>query len=381
MTKTAGTSIPDAALDDRLGFVGITGSGKTYAAGVLVEKLLYAKARCIILDPLDVWWGLRLQSDGERPSRFNPVILGGAHADLPLNERAGALIGETIARAAESFIISTSLLETIAAERRFMLSLLTALYRHAGGELLHLIVDEADQWAPQQILDREGEAAKLLGQMERIVRRGRIKGFVPWLITQRPAVLNKNVLSQIDGLVALKLTSSQDRDAIGEWVKGQADRELWANLWKALPAMSTGQGFVWLPGRNLLDTVPRLPDGLTPRLLSRVQAAALLRHLAGAFRCDHRQGGPGDRCRSPALVGYSRARPLDRRARRRIRWQGSCVDRRPAEWPVDWSRPAAAARRASGAPENSPRGNCPDGLKIRVSVVQFRPWAPANAKA
>ena len=51
-----------------------------------------------------------------------------------------------------------------------------------------------------------GEQIAGLGA-EEIVRRGRVKGFIPWLITQRPAVLNKNVLSMVDGLVLLKLMS------------------------------------------------------------------------------------------------------------------------------------------------------------------------------
>ena len=28
------------------------------------------------------------------------------------------------------------------------------------------------------------------------MRRGRVRGFIPWLIMQRPAVLHKDVLSQ-----------------------------------------------------------------------------------------------------------------------------------------------------------------------------------------
>jgi len=56
------------------------------------------------------------------------------------------------------------------------------------------------------------------------VRHGRVRGFVPWLITQRPAVLHKDVFSQADILVSMKLTASQDRDAVGGWIEGQADR-------------------------------------------------------------------------------------------------------------------------------------------------------------
>jgi len=56
--------IPVAALDERLGFLGTSGSGKTYNAGVAVERLLSKKARVVIVDPLGVWWGLRLTADG-----------------------------------------------------------------------------------------------------------------------------------------------------------------------------------------------------------------------------------------------------------------------------------------------------------------------------
>ena len=80
--------IPDAALDDRLAFVGTAGSGKTYSAGTAVERLLHAKARVVVIDPLDVWFGLRLAADGIRASRFDLPIFGGAHADLPQAERA-----------------------------------------------------------------------------------------------------------------------------------------------------------------------------------------------------------------------------------------------------------------------------------------------------
>jgi hypothetical protein len=96
-----------------------------------------------------------------------------------------------------------------------------------------------------------GDAAKLLGMMETIVRRGRVKGFIPWLISQRPAVLSKDVLSQVDGLVAFKLTSRRTatRSAIGS--KGQADIGQWNEIWKSLPTLERGQGVVWLPARGI----------------------------------------------------------------------------------------------------------------------------------
>ncbi len=250
----SGYPIPKNALDDRLAFVGTAGSGKTYNAGSGVELLLERAARVVIADPLGVWWGLRLKADGKAPSPFNVVIFGGPHGDIAINEQAGALIGETVAGMAESCIVDLSQIGTKAGERRFMLAFLTALYRKTAGEPLHLVIDEADMFAPQRLMDKDGDAARLLGMMETVVRRGRVRGFIPWLITQRPAVLSKDVLSQADGMVAFKLTASQDRSAIGAWIEGQADQQQGKAILASLPSMQRGQGVVWVPGRSILET-------------------------------------------------------------------------------------------------------------------------------
>jgi len=245
--------IPSDALDDRLGIVGTSGAGKTYTAMGAVERLLAADARCVIVDPLDVWWGLRLSADGERASGFDLPILGGAHGDLPLTEHSGALIGETVSGTAESCIISLGGFSSGAAERRFMLAFLNALYRRSAGSLFHLILDEADLWAPQIVLDKEGSSMALKGMVENIVRRGRVKGFVPWLITQRPAVIDKSVMSMMAGLIAMRAMSPQDRAAVDAWLKGQMTAEQRAELTDALPQLAIGEGVVWIPGHNVLQ--------------------------------------------------------------------------------------------------------------------------------
>lgn len=243
--------IPTAALDERLGWLGTSGSGKTYNAGGGVERLLQSGARVVIVDPLGVWWGLRLLADGKNPSPLNVAIFGGPHGDLPLNEHSGALIGETAATMAESCIVDLSEFASKAADRRFMSAFLETIYRKAGGEPFHLIVDEADLFAPQK--PGKGDEA-LLGHMENIVRRGRVKGFIPWLISQRPAVLNKNVLSQVDGLIAFMLTASHDRNALDAWIEGQADPGQGKQIKDALPTLPVGTGVVWLPRRQILAT-------------------------------------------------------------------------------------------------------------------------------
>jgi uncharacterized protein len=245
--------IPNEAFDDRFAIVGTTGSGKTFAAGTIVERILDASGRVVIVDPLGVWYGLRLQVDGLNPSRYNPVIFGGAHGDLPITEMSGALIGEAVAGMSESCIVDLSSIGTKNGERRFMLPFLTALYRKTTGEPLHLILDEADMFAPQKLDDKEADAAKLLGMVETIVRRGRIKGFIPFLITQRPAVLNKNVLSQADALIAMKMTGEHDRTAIKGWIEGNGDPALAKELLGSLASKQQGEGLVWIPARGILE--------------------------------------------------------------------------------------------------------------------------------
>ncbi len=254
--------IPTEALDDRFGVLGTPGSGKTYFVLGAMAQLLRSGARAVGIDPLGVMWGLRLDKDGKTPSPFNVVIFGGKHADLPLTEHAGALIGETVATMAESCIIDLSELPTKAAERRFMVAFMEAIYRATDPDKVepyHLIVDEADRFAPQK--PPKGDEI-LLNRMEEIVRRGRVRGFITWLVTQRPAVLNKNVLSMVDSMVVMKLVSATDRDQIRDWVDTHANPDDWRAMRAAFPTLARGSGVLWMPSRGRIETVA-FPENLT----------------------------------------------------------------------------------------------------------------------
>lgn len=242
--------LPPSALDERLAIVGVSGSGKTYAAKGLVERLVDAGARVCVVDPLGVWWGLRAGADGSAPG-LPVAVFGGRHADVALDEGTGAALGRLVGTRPLACVVDLSELGGSAARRRFMQDFAEALYE-ANTEPLHLVLDEADLWAPQRPLS---DAHELLNRVEEIVRRGRVRGFVPWLITQRPAVLHKDVLSQADILVSMKLTSSQDRAAVGRWIEGQADRAEGRRILAGLPRLGRGEGYVWAPSDGVLARV------------------------------------------------------------------------------------------------------------------------------
>jgi len=238
--KIAGV-LPLSALNERLAIVGTSGSGKTYAAKGLVERLVDQDARVCVVDPLGVWWGLRAGPEGgASPLPYSVVVFGGRHADVSLDEGMGGALGHLVGIHQIACVVDVSDLGSAAARRGFMTAFTEALYA-ANTEPLHLVLDEADLWAPQR---GQPDGYDLLQRVEEIVRRGRIRGFVPWLITQRPAVLHKDVLSQADILVLMKLTSSQDREAVGRWIEGQADRAEGRRILAALPRLARGEGWV-----------------------------------------------------------------------------------------------------------------------------------------
>lgn len=327
--------IPEACLKQSIAIIGRTGSGKTFCAKGLCEHLLANQARVCIVDPLGVWWGLRSSVDGSKPA-FPIVVFGGDHADVQLSEGMGAALAEALANQNLPAIVDVSEFSS-AGRTRFMTSFLEHLYVENRSPLT-LVFDEADMFAPQ----RPGkEQLTMLSRMEQICRRGRVRGFRPWLITQRPASLHKSVLSQANTLIALQLTAPQDRDALGDWIEGQADRVEGKRILAALPKLARGEGFVWAPHEGVLEqvkfpkittydssrtpedgeTLPQVklasvdlshiseallaqdegPDADDPKVL-RAEIKALEAELA-----DVRAGGPGAAGNGPTLEDHRRA--------------------------------------------------------------------------
>lgn len=228
--------------------VGTTGSGKTYAAKGVVERLIYEGRRVVIVDPTGAWWGLRSGADGSEDGGLPVTIFGGDHGDIPISPEAGDALGRALAPREVCAIIDVS--EMTGGQRnRFLTAFFEALYA-TNKSALHLIVDEADEVAPQNPMP---ESRHLFGIFDKIVRRGRIKGFRPMMITQRPAVIHKNVLSQIGTMVALKLVSPQDIKAITDWVKGAGDLEKANKVTASLPGLRNGEGWVWSPADDVLE--------------------------------------------------------------------------------------------------------------------------------
>lgn len=237
-----GLELPLEAVTQTFAILAKRGVGKTYTACVLVEEMLTAQQQVVVADPIGVWWGLRSKADGKSPG-FPIVVFGGEHADVPLDENAGEVIAGAIIEHGFSAILDLSLLRK-AAQVRFMTAFAETLYR-LNRKPLHFAVDEADAFAPQRPLPGE---QRLLGAFEDIVRRGRARGLGVTLITQRAAVLNKNVLTQIEVLVVLRTISPQDREAIESWTEIHGTQKQLAEMSESLASLPIGNAWFWSPG-------------------------------------------------------------------------------------------------------------------------------------
>lgn len=234
--------LPAEAVTETFTIVAKRGSGKSHTAAVMVEEFVSAGLPVCVIDPVGVFWGLRAAADGQGPG-LPVVILGGDHADLPLPVESGAAVADLVIEERVPAVLDLSA-HSKRGQRRLAADFLERIYQRNRSPL-HLVVDEADLLAPQRT---SGEGARLLGAYEDLVRRGRARGLGCTSITQRPAVLHKDILSQSEVLIALRLNGTRDVSAIDEWVRLNADDEQAREMKASLAGLPVGTAWVWSPG-------------------------------------------------------------------------------------------------------------------------------------
>lgn len=235
-------SLPIGSVTQTFAILAKRGVGKTYTGSVMAEEMLSQHQQIVVLDPTGAWHGLRSSANGGAPG-YRIVVIGGENADIPLEEAAGELIAQAIVENGFSAIIDLSVLRK-AAVRRFVTPFLETLYR-LNRKPLHLFVDEADDICPQKPF---GDEAAMVGALEDVVKRGRRKGIGCTLITQRPADLAKQVLTQVEVLISMRISHHLDIKAINAWVNVHADPEQAGDMLKSLPSLPVGTAWIWSPG-------------------------------------------------------------------------------------------------------------------------------------
>lgn len=275
-------SMPSDAVTRTFGILATRGAGKSNTAVVMAEEMYEAGLPFVVIDPEGSWWGLRASEDGKSPGLPIP-ILGGRHGDIPLEREGGRLVADLVVDNRMSCILDLDSFESERARKHFLLDFAVQLYKR-NADPLHLFLEEADDYIPQKPMKEE---AQLLRAWENIVRRGRKRGLGMTMITQRSAVINKNVLTQIETLIVMRTTSPQDRKAILAWVDyhGQSREIL-----ESLPSLEDGEAWIWSPQwlKKVVRTQIRLREtydsAATPKQMSKRPVATLADVDLAAFQ-------------------------------------------------------------------------------------------------
>lgn len=120
---------------------------------------------------------------------------------------------------------------------------------------LNFVLDEAHLFAPQAGARVGGIAPKMLHATNNLLALGRSKGLRVAMISQRPAKLHKDSLTQAHTLIAMMMTAPHDRRAVEDWIADQADEATGREIIASLASLAPGEGWIWAPRENVLERV------------------------------------------------------------------------------------------------------------------------------
>jgi hypothetical protein len=232
--------LPLEAVTSTFGLLAVRGAGKTNAMRSMAEEMFEASLPFVVIDPVGSWYGLRSGRDGSASGGLPVFIFGGEHGDVPLTRGSGELVADVIVSQRLSSILDLSGFDSEADRKAFLLAFARRVYQK-NRDPLHLFLEEADDYIPQRPMRDE---LHLKRAWESIVRRGRGRGIGITIATQRSAVVNKDVLTQVETLFVMRTTGPQDIEAIKAWTKYHSFGE---TLLPTLAGLADGEAWVWSP--------------------------------------------------------------------------------------------------------------------------------------
>ncbi|MDG6962779.1 MAG: DUF87 domain-containing protein [Nitrososphaerota archaeon] len=252
-TKDDGAFAVDANVvaTGRTCVLGSSGSGKSYAVGVICEELCRHGVPFAVVDTEGEHTGLK--------EKFDAIWVG--------EERGSDLSWEgldlaDLARQAPDIsplILDVSDIQDAKAKvAGFMEGLYETLNERRTPYLV--VVEEADKFVPQL-----GERVPIFAEA---ARRGRKRGLGLMVCSQRPSLVDKNVLSQCGNQLIGKLIIQNDLQSVAQFFPGKG-------VPRRLTSLKTGQFFAmggFSADPTLVSVKSRVtrPGGVTPSLASRV---------------------------------------------------------------------------------------------------------------
>lgn len=269
----------------RFGIWASSGRGKSFGVGVLCEELLAAGIPVIALDPEGEIYTLR--------ERFRVLVLGGAHADLPL-PTGDAAVTLALRKALDEglgLVLDLSDQPTSRAQQEAAYPFLERLWSLLTERRTPtaLVVEEVHVFAPQS------GSALTSDILHRFAKQGRKRGVVLATASQRTQAVSKELMSQLNFQAIGGFEIERDYDAVKAIVDGHPFEEF-----RALPV-----------GEFFFSAVNRFGRFRERHTTHGGDAPAFGGEIAAARRPDAELGTLLDELRAALLLEESRARAED----------------------------------------------------------------------
>ena len=228
--------------------IGQSGSGKSYLIAVLCEKLMQNNLAFCIVDTEGEYFSLK--------QKFEVLWVGGSQADVDIEHVDFAdLIEKSIKNNVPLILDVSDCIDQRKAVADFSSKLYQTETRIRQPYLL--IIEESDKFI--------GQNKDSLKDIEEISKRGRKRGLGLLVSTQRPSLVNKNVLSQCGNQIIGKLTTENDLKAVDLFFADRKELE-------CVPKLAVGEFFVMgnlLKEKAKVKSAERLTQhkGLTPKII------------------------------------------------------------------------------------------------------------------
>lgn len=204
--------------------LGVRGSGKSNTTAVIAEELLEAQYPITIVDAESEYYTLREQ--------YPILVVGNSpHVDLQMDATKGAQLADWV------FDNNTSVILDLLGYSEMERDLFLHDYFSQFWERIKIasrnhfiIIDEAHEFIPQ------GKNSKLKTLIKTMCLRGRKRGLGMLIATQRPASVEKTIITQSAILFLHKVVYPTDLSIYGELLPMKMDA-----IKEAIPNMQAGQ--------------------------------------------------------------------------------------------------------------------------------------------
>jgi len=230
-----GIELPKEYVTQKCAILGVTGSGKSYGAGAIIEEFLKEHIPFVLLDVMGAHYGIA--------EKYHILVYGGSKGH-PLDKELGEEFAEQI------FLHDTSIIFDVSHWNDFETQIFVAKFLQKLFSLhsekktpRHIFIEEAEVVFPQQGFD----SSKLSLQAgNKIMKRGRSFGLGMTLITQRPQDVNKKTLSQSQCTMILHMEGLQEMEVVNKMLRN-VDNNKRQELIKSILEFKQGDCLLYSP--------------------------------------------------------------------------------------------------------------------------------------